>query len=219
MQLIGLLAAGRAGGAFRGTRLGDVASTARSSAGHGLFHLDRPATMDAPLKELAKLDKLTAGTSSAKGKAPSIDQSLDALLESLRNAKERFSSGTGSQATLETLVKRVEEKKKEIDDRQKEVYNALAKFGKALDKVRCLRAPAKRMRVSRAVQKFTNPLPSYEPLFTSLEAKAALERTMAIHFMRTGQFGIAETFLSVSTLSSITREGPLMLLFPCPTGI
>lgn len=99
--------------------------------------------MDAPLKELAKLDKLTAGTSSAKGKAPSIDQSLDALLESLRNAKERFLAGTGSQATLETLVKKVEEKKKEIDDRQKEVYNALAKFGKALDKVRCPRAPSK----------------------------------------------------------------------------
>lgn len=96
--------------------------------------------MDAPLKELAKLDKLTAGTSSAKGKAPSIDQSLDALLESLRNAKERFLSGTGSQATLEALVKKVEEKKKEIDDRQKEVYNALAKFGKALDKVRWLKS-------------------------------------------------------------------------------
>lgn len=92
--------------------------------------------MDAPLKELAKLEKLAAGTSSAKGKAPSIDQSLHALLESLRNAKERFTSGAGSQATLETLAKSVEEKKKEIDDKQKEVYNALAKFGKALDKVR-----------------------------------------------------------------------------------
>lgn len=47
-------------------------------------------------------------------------------------------------------------------------------------------------------QKFTNPLPSYEPLFTSPEAKLALERTVAMHFLRTGQFETAETFLSVS---------------------
>ncbi|KAI0646947.1 Sfi1 spindle body protein-domain-containing protein [Trametes meyenii] len=136
--------------------------------------------MDGPLKELAKLEKLAAGTPSAKGKAPSLDQSLDALLESLRDARESFQAGTGSQATLVALAKRIEEKKKEVDDRQKEVYNALAKFGKALDK------------------KFTNPLPSYDPLFTSSEATAALERTIAIHFLRTGQFDTAETFLSES---------------------
>ncbi|KAI0637076.1 hypothetical protein C8Q77DRAFT_1215897 [Trametes polyzona] len=138
--------------------------------------------MDGPLKELARLEKLAAGTPSAKGKAPSVDQSLDALLEQLRNTKERFLSGAGSKATLETLAKKVDEKKKEVDDRQKEVYNALSKFGKALDK------------------KFTNPLPSYDPLFTSPEAKAALERTIAIHFLRTGQFDTAETFLSESNV-------------------
>lgn len=44
-----------------------------------------------------------------------------------------------------------------------------------------------------------NPLPSYEPLFSSSEAKAALERTIAFHFLRTGQFDTAETFLSVRT--------------------
>ncbi|OSD01620.1 hypothetical protein PYCCODRAFT_1445611 [Trametes coccinea BRFM310] len=136
--------------------------------------------MDGPLKELKKLEQLTSGSGSGKGKSPSIDQSLDALLESLRNAKERFQAGMGSQATLESLAKTVEEKKKEVDDRQKEVYNALAKFGKALDK------------------KFPNPLPSYDPLFTSPEAKAALERTIAVHFLRTGQFDTAETFLGES---------------------
>ncbi|KAI0664914.1 Sfi1 spindle body protein-domain-containing protein [Cubamyces menziesii] len=139
--------------------------------------------MEGPLKELAKLEKLAAGTPSAKGKAPSVDQSLDALLDSLRNAKESFQEGTGSQAMLETLAKTVEEKKKEVDDRQKEVYNALAKFGKALDK------------------KFPNPLPSYDPLFTSAEAKASLERTVAIHFLRTGQFETAEMFLSESSVN------------------
>ena len=92
-------------------------------------------TMDGPLKELAKLEKLASGAPAGRGKAPSIDQSLDALLESLRNAKERFQNGTGSQATLVALAKTVEDKKREVDERQKEVYNALAKVGKALDKV------------------------------------------------------------------------------------
>ena len=50
------------------------------------------------------------------------------------------------------------------------------------------------------VQKFTNPLPSYEPLFLSSEAKAALERTVAVHFLRTGQFDTAEMFISVSAV-------------------
>ncbi len=92
--------------------------------------------MDGPLKELAKLEKLASGAPAGKAKAPSIDQSLDALLDSLRIAKEHFLNGTGSQATLEALAKTVEDKKKEIDERQKEVYNTLARVGKALDKVR-----------------------------------------------------------------------------------
>lgn len=48
-----------------------------------------------------------------------------------------------------------------------------------------------------SVQKFTNSLPSYSPLFTSETSIAELERTIAIHFLRTGQFATAETFLQV----------------------
>jgi len=48
-----------------------------------------------------------------------------------------------------------------------------------------------------AVQKFTNSLPSYPPLFTSKTFVAELERSIAIHFLRTGQFTTAETFLEV----------------------
>lgn len=51
-----------------------------------------------------------------------------------------------------------------------------------------------------AVQKFTNSLPSYSPLFTSETSIAELERTVAIHFLRTGQFTTAETFLQVCPL-------------------
>lgn len=91
--------------------------------------------MDGPLKELAKLEKIVAGGSAGKGKAPAIDQSLDSLLDTLRAAKQRYSDGAGSQATLLSLSKTVGDKKKEVDDRQKDVYNAVLKVGKALDKV------------------------------------------------------------------------------------
>lgn len=50
---------------------------------------------------------------------------------------------------------------------------------------------------SRLSQKFQTPLPTYSPLFTSPEANAALERTIALHFLRTGQFKTAETFIEV----------------------
>lgn len=110
------------------------ALTARPAAAKPLVSLDLDA-MDGPLKELSRLEKLAAGGSAGKGKTPSLEQSLDALLDSLRAARERFQAGTGSQATLIGLAKTVEDKKKEIDERQKEVYNATAKLGKALDKV------------------------------------------------------------------------------------
>ena len=93
--------------------------------------------MDGPLKELAKLEKLAAGGPVGKGKGPSIDQSLDGLLAALLDARQRFQTGTGSQATLVALAKTAEDKKKEIDERQKELYNVAAKVGKALDKVCC----------------------------------------------------------------------------------
>ena len=51
----------------------------------------------------------------------------------------------------------------------------------------------------RPHQRFTTPLPSYQPLFSSPEAIASLERTIARHFLRTGQFETAETFINVGT--------------------
>ena len=46
-------------------------------------------------------------------------------------------------------------------------------------------------------QRFPAPLPSYQPMFNSPEAVTALERTIAAHFLRTGQFETAETFIEV----------------------
>lgn len=96
--------------------------------------LDQIHGMEAPLKELAKLEKLTEKTS-AKSKSPSISDSLDSLLQSLRDTKERLEAGTDTQDTFTQLASTVEQRKKEVDDRQKEIYSSLSRFGKALDKV------------------------------------------------------------------------------------
>lgn len=97
--------------------------------------------MDGPLKELAKLEKL-ASNASAKGKAPNINDSLDALLHSLREVKDRLQVGSATEDTLSILARTVEGKKKEVDERQKEVYNTLNRLGKTLDKVRAMSVPA-----------------------------------------------------------------------------
>lgn len=92
--------------------------------------------MDGPTKELEKLRALAE--SSTKGKIPSVESSLDSLLHSLYEVRSRIEAGTVTQDTFALLSQTVDSKKKEIDEKQKEVYNAIARVGKALDKV-CLR--------------------------------------------------------------------------------
>lgn len=88
--------------------------------------------MDAPLKELAKLEKLAA----AKGKSPSILSALDDISLSLQHARAQVQAGSViSPEQFVTLTQTMEAKKKEIDERQKEVYSATSRFGKTLDKV------------------------------------------------------------------------------------
>ncbi|KAF7984055.1 hypothetical protein HWV62_17593 [Athelia sp. TMB] len=137
--------------------------------------------MDGPLKELAKLEKLTEN-GSGKGKSASIGTSLDSLLQSLRDVKDRLEAGTETEDTFSQLAKTVEARKKEVDERQKEIYNSLSRFGKALDKT------------------FTSSLPTYPPLFTSESSKLELERAIATHLLRTGQFDAANTFLEESSV-------------------
>ncbi|KAI6039028.1 CTLH/CRA C-terminal to lish motif domain-containing protein [Pisolithus marmoratus] len=123
--------------------------------------------MDLSLKELAKLRAVTEGTS--KGKNPSIEGSLDSLVQTLCQMKNKMETEPVTKDT-----------KKEIDEKQKEIYNAIVRLGKALDKT------------------FTQPLPSYDPLFTADDAKASLDAIVAIHFLRTGQFSAAEMFIQES---------------------
>jgi hypothetical protein len=92
--------------------------------------------MDAALKELNKLEKLASDAPSmGKSKTPAIQDSLNSLLQSLHVQKKRLEAGLASETELATLTQTVEARKKEIDDRQKEIYNSLARYGKALDKV------------------------------------------------------------------------------------
>ncbi|KAF8894510.1 ubiquitin-protein ligase E3 [Infundibulicybe gibba] len=133
--------------------------------------------MDGPLKELAKLERV----SSNKGKAPSINSSLDALLHTLQEAKQAITSTQEvDQDTILQIVQAVENTRKEVDERQKEVHSAISRFGKSLDK------------------KFPGTLPTYPELFTSRSSVSALERTVALHLLRTGQFDAVETFLEES---------------------
>ena len=90
--------------------------------------------MDPLLKELTKLEKLTATSS----KGLSIAQSLDSLLHLLHQAREKFVRGECSEDNIRQLVQMVESKKKDVDERQKEVYSVLSRLGKALDKVSLL---------------------------------------------------------------------------------
>ncbi|THU90701.1 hypothetical protein K435DRAFT_781093 [Dendrothele bispora CBS 962.96] len=138
--------------------------------------------MDAPLKELTKLEKLTS-KSSSWGKA----ESIDTLIATLQDMREVTASGNMSEEIWSTLCENVEAKKKEIDERQKEIYNSVSRLGKAIDK------------------KFPTSLPTYPDLFTSSQAISALERTIALHFLRTGQFDTAQTFLGESSVDIPTE--------------
>ncbi len=87
--------------------------------------------MDAALKELTKLEKYTDSNS----RDPSIHHALNSLLQALQDGKAALLAGQSSEDCLEQLATAVEVKKKEIDERQKEIYNVLSRLGKALDKV------------------------------------------------------------------------------------
>jgi hypothetical protein len=107
------------------------------AVGPATCHLLCTTNMEGPLKELAKLEKLTDKVS-VKGKSPSISDSLDSLLQSLHDVKDRLHAGTQTQDTFGQLAVTVEARKKEIEDKQKEIYSSLSRFGKSLDKVRAM---------------------------------------------------------------------------------
>jgi hypothetical protein len=90
--------------------------------------------MEGPLKELARLEKLTSKSTTAN-KSTTIIDSLDSLLQCLNDAKAAFEDGSGNEDTILQVVQAVDAHKREVEDRQKEVYSSLSRLGKALDKV------------------------------------------------------------------------------------
>jgi len=99
------------------------------------------------LKELVRVEKLLsfasdapaaslkANSSGKKAATPSIASSLDSLLDSLHEFKHGIEAGATSAEAVEAIGRVVEGRKKDMDEKQREVYNALSKLGKALDKV------------------------------------------------------------------------------------
>jgi len=64
--------------------------------------------MEAPLKELDKLDKLVSDEPSmGKSKAPAIQDSLNSLLQTLHVQKKRLEAGLANEAELTTLSRTV----------------------------------------------------------------------------------------------------------------
>lgn len=62
-------------------------------------------------------------------------ESLDSLLQTLRNTKAQCEAGEVPVSQIMQLPSAVEKCKKDVDDRHKEIYSSLARFGKTLDKV------------------------------------------------------------------------------------
>jgi hypothetical protein len=86
--------------------------------------------MDAPLKEVAKIEKL-----SSKERFYPAHDSLEVILSALREARSQVLARHANEHTFTHLSSLVDTKKKEIDERQKEMYSSLSRLGKALDKV------------------------------------------------------------------------------------
>jgi hypothetical protein len=143
--------------------------------------------MDGVLKEVGKLDELAgyapvAGASS-KSKTPALADSLDALLVTLRAARGALTADpAGAAPRLAALPAAVAAARQDVDARQKEVYNAVARVGKALDRA------------------FPHPPPLADragALFAGADERAALERAVAAHYLRAGDADVARTLAEV----------------------
>lgn len=135
-----------------------------------------------PAKRSTKAKSASASGSSSTA---TVAESLDSLLSTLETMR---SSVASSDATPSAPVVAAETKaliaksQKAIADRQKDVYNALSKLGKAYDK------------------KFPVPIDGIaDPaLFMGAEAQRALEAVVLDHMLRMGEWQAAEHLAEVS---------------------
>lgn len=92
---------------------------------------------DTLIKELDKIESLSSvlPLPGSKNKSSAIGTTLDDLHAELEKAKAAVEAGEDPQRIFAELSKKIELSKKQVDERQKEHNNALARFGKAVDKV------------------------------------------------------------------------------------
>ncbi|KAF3921531.1 hypothetical protein AA313_de0201508 [Arthrobotrys entomopaga] len=130
--------------------------------------------MDAIEKEL---DRLTGKANLSK----SI-KDIDACLELLMNARSTIETDPSSAAsTLSSLETQIKNGFDKTNDSLKEVYGGLNKYGKALDK-----------KFKPVNMSDYDVLSSHQPL---------IDRAIAMHFLREGNFDIADTFISEAKLT------------------
>ncbi|KAG8931223.1 hypothetical protein FRC02_003038 [Tulasnella sp. 418] len=141
---------------------------------------------DTITKELEKLEGLfkfpDTNPPLTKAKSPAMAHSLDIILKQLQHARNAIETGALSEPTYLEIVKLLEQQKKSLDERQKEIHASLTKLGKSIDK------------------RFVNSLPTLPPLFQSEESAQALERVIGNHFVRSGTFDVADVFYKESSV-------------------
>lgn len=120
--------------------------------------------MDASLKELSKLEKLqvyslNADSSDNTKSSSSISDTLESLLDALQRLKQRVQTECSPEVLAESYSL-IESKKKEIDEKQKEVHTSLGRLGKTIDKVwllfHCARQHWAHIRILEVHRSFTN---------------------------------------------------------------
>lgn len=103
-----------------------------------LTHSCATTGMDSAIKELSKLQKTNIPIVSADKEQFTSNptaRSVDDLLNQLYELKERLVKGVASLEDVTAIPNILAQKKKEIEEKQKEQYVNIARFGKVLDKV------------------------------------------------------------------------------------
>ncbi|PWN48712.1 hypothetical protein IE53DRAFT_347009 [Violaceomyces palustris] len=145
--------------------------------------------MEAIQKGLDQLAKKAPGvyskSSSSKAAAtnPSVHDSIDKLIDQLEHAKRSIhtSPNLSPLADVRTCL---EATQKNVSERQKELYLALSKVSKAVDK-----------KFPTSVDGVADP-----SLFSTREAQSALESVVLQHLMRSADWESAETFSKEASL-------------------
>ncbi|PWN18274.1 hypothetical protein BCV69DRAFT_252960 [Microstroma glucosiphilum] len=176
-----------------------IASSSSSSTSH-------PSSS----KQRSSKAKASASSTTPSSTA-TVAESLDGLLASLESIRSSLANPASSPPSAPVVVAEtkaaVAASQRAIADRQKEVYNALARLGKAYDK------------------KFTTPIDELASpdLFTSVEATRATEAVIMDQLMRSGQWKAAEelsrecglplppshVYLQLANITSSIRAGNL----------